>query len=194
MHLDPRSWEAWSAVHQPWELEWQRENGRFDSASDINVGFAKHWLPMRTFIDPEGSVLDIGCGPRPPFAPCTVIDPLAAAYMQSTPIEWWRDVVVHSQPAEQRIPELDRWADTVICWNCLDHAVGWQEILDNIIAYAKPRARIAIATDFHNPYDGHPGFGENEFMSEIHQRFVVDKVRPKWRQDIAMLLRRRFAG
>jgi hypothetical protein len=27
-----------------------------------------------------GDLLDIGCGPRPPFPPCTVIEPLALEY------------------------------------------------------------------------------------------------------------------
>jgi hypothetical protein len=174
-------------VHQPFELHWQQDNGRLDEGSDAE--FAEHWRAVREFIDPQGIVIDIGCGPRPPFAPCIVIEPLAQAYIELAPARWWNNVLVHAHPAEQRVLGLS--ADTVICWNCLDHSIGWRDILENIWCYARPQARVAIATDFYPPFVGHPGFERAEFMHAIEERFSILESRENWRHAIALLLRRK---
>jgi hypothetical protein len=187
MPRDLRTWDAWRKVHQPYELGWWKTNLAFGHSTDPE--FSHHWAPVRQFIKPRGVVLDIGAGPRPPFAPCIVIDPLAIEYqlLNTVPIEWWEGVEVHAQPAEYPVPDLH--ADTVICWNCLDHTIGWKLILQNMLAYGRPGARFAVATDFFPPFDGHPGFERAEFESEIEKRFtVIDKREPFGRQ-LALLMK-----
>lgn len=86
--------------------------------------------------------------------------------------EWWAGRTVFAQPAEKFIPAPQ--ADTIICMNCIDHAVGWREILANMARYARtPEAVVAITTDFHAPFAGHPGFDRGEFMQEIGALFAI---------------------
>lgn len=189
---DLRTWHAWEAVHQPWELGWWRDalaNGH----SQDDAGFAAAWAPVKEWIKPRGMILDIGCGPRPPFAPCTVIEPLAHHYMDMTPPAWWQGVKVCAQPAERIVDELRGWYDTVVCWNAIDHAVGWRDILDNMLAYGSVDgiARFAIATDFWPPFVGHPGFGRDEFMAEIAKRFEIIERREPFGRQLALLMKAR---
>src|SRR5262245_48914119 len=163
---DLRSWAAWHEKHQPFELQWWKEALANGHSMDDD-GFRAHWQPVKDWIKPRGTILDIGCGPRPAFAPCIVIDPLATDYQAITPQEWWLDVEVHNACAENFIPGLMDTADTVICWNALDHAIGWQVILENMLSYGTEGARFAVATDFHEPFLGHPGFDIDEFEAEI---------------------------
>lgn len=171
-------------MHQPFELNWWREHipkGHLDDGQFLP--FVKE---IRDWIEPTGHVLDIGCGPRPFFPPCTAIDPLAGEYLRMTPPEWWAEVTVHSQAAEVAIPGLK--ADTIICWNALDHTIGWREILDRMVEYANPGARIALSTDFWPPFDGHPGYERDEFMSEMDKRFSVVKSREPFGRALALLM------
>jgi hypothetical protein len=181
---DLRTWDAWHTQHQPYELEWWRRHLANGHSRD-DAEFKRIWDEVREFIQPHGFVIDIGCGPRPPFAPCVVIEPLANEYLDldSVKAEWWENVFVFSQPAEIKLFRLMGEADTVICWNCIDHAIGWRNILDNMRAYARPDATIAVATDFFEPFLGHPGFPRDEFMAEIEQHFeIVEKREPFGRQ------------
>lgn len=183
---DLRTWDSWRDVHQQFELNWWREAiARGHSVDD--AGFRAFWDEVGDFVCPQGSVLDIGCGPRPPFAPCSVIEPLADEYRKFTPDAWWRDVVAHAVPAEQRVDDLR--ADTVICWNCIDHAVGWREILDNVVHYLRDSEYplFAVATDLHEPFVGHPGFSREEFEAEIEKRFTVTARREPFGRDVALL-------
>jgi hypothetical protein len=99
----------------------------------------------------------------------------AVKYQEFVPAEWWNGVAVYARPAEETIPNLR--ADTVVCWNCIDHTIGWRAILDNMLTYGNPGARFAIATDFFDPFLGHPGFERNDFMREIEARFTVIEAR-----------------
>jgi hypothetical protein len=184
-----RTWNAWRELHQPFELDWWREHipeGHLD-----DPGFTTAWDEVRGFIEPAGRVIDIGCGPRPPFAPCVVIEPLADEYRKIVSPEWWRDVEVHAQPAEKLVPGLR--GDTIICWNCIDHAVGWRSILESMRLYGNPGAKFAIATDFHAPFLGHPGFERDVFEAEIAKLFVVDRQREPFGRHLAMVMRAREA-
>jgi len=186
------TWDAWHTIHQPFEIEWWREAlAKGHSCND--QWFEQHWAPVKEFIKPNGFVIDIGCGPRPPFAPCLVIEPLANQYLDLDTVkaEWWDQVMVFPQPAEIKIFRLFDNADTVICWNCIDHAIGWREILDNMLAYGRKNARFAVATDFHAPYVGHPGFNRWEFMEEIKKRFEIIDRREPFGRDLALLMKRR---
>jgi hypothetical protein len=182
--------EAWRNIHQPFELDWWKTALAAGHSMD-DAAFAAHWQPAKDFIKPTGRVLDIGCGPRPPFKPCYVIEPLALEYQKITPSAWWEDVGVYAQPAEVQIPELTQAFDTVICWNCIDHAIGWRKILANMRSYGRPDAstKYAIATDFHPPFTGHPGFDREEFMAELGKHFWIVEKREPFERQLAMLLR-----
>ncbi len=183
---DMRSWEAWTKTHQPFELSWWQ-----DALNRGHCNDAVHeemWAPVREFIQPRGRVLDIGSGPRPPFVPCTVIDPLVLEYRKITPDAWWVDVAVYAQPAEIFVLPLQGSFDTVVCWNTIDHTIGWRDILKNMIRYGAKDAIYAIATDFHAPFIGHPGFERDAFLSEIHKLFRVAKTREPFGRDMAMTM------
>lgn len=174
---DLRTWEAWQNVHQVFELGWWKEALEGGKHYADDALFRDHYAAIKAFIEPFGEIIDIGCGPRPAFVPSTVIDPLAAAYQQFTPPAWWDGVTIHSRPAEERIEGLK--GDTIVCWNCLNHLIGWRDVLDNMLAYGLPGARFAISTDFYEPFIGHPGFSRADFMAEIDKRFVINKRRYK---------------
>ena len=182
-----RTWDAWRDIHQPFELDWWKDAMRKGHSIIYDEPFENSWREVREWIQPHGTVIDIGCGPRPPFTPCTVIEPLADEYRKLTPASWWNGVTVHAQPAEQQIAGLK--GDTIICWNAIDHAIGWREIMDSMVAYCREHSKLAIATDFWPPFDGHPGFDRSDFMSEVHKRFNVHDTRePFGRRTFAMLL------
>jgi hypothetical protein len=183
---DLRTWAAWHDCHQPYELEWWRKALESGHSQD-DEKFNRTWDKVREFIRPQGWVIDIGCGPRPPFAPCTVIDPLAYGYQEMTPAHWWHGVDVHALPAEERIVGLS--GNTIICWNCLDHSIGWKQILCNMHIYAAKDATIAVATDFFEPFLGHPGFPRAEFMAEIERLFEVVEARENFDRQLALLLK-----
>jgi hypothetical protein len=174
---DLRTWDAWQNIHQPFELEWWKEALKGGHSSDPE--FSEHWAPMIEFIQPCGVVIDIGCGPRPPFAGSIVIDPLAIEYRKITPTSWWEGITSYVMKAEDFIDDLLHRADVVVCWNCIDHTIGWRTILDNMARYTKRDGRLFLATDFWEPFTGHPGFDKGEFMYEIGRRFrVVEKREP----------------
>ena len=174
---DLRTWDAWHDTHQIYELNWWAEHLPQGHCAD--PGWTSQWDEIKAFIEPHGRIIDIGCGPRPPFRPGTVIEPLALEYQKITPAEWWASVIVYAQPAEQLVPNLV--GDTIVCWNALDHAIGWREILDNMVRYGSSTARFAIATDFWEPFEGHPGYPRAEFMAEINKRFIIRKQREHFR-------------
>ena len=182
-----RSWPAWRDIHQPYELQWWREQLAAGHSRD-DEEFRDKWKEVEAFIHPAGAILDIGCGPRPPFVPCTVIEPLAYEYQKLTPSEWWKHVAIYAQPAEKLIGVLTGKFDTLICWNALDHAIGWGLILDNMLRYGSQGARYAIATDFWPPFDGHPGYPREEFEAEIDKRFTVVTRREPFGRQLALLL------
>jgi hypothetical protein len=178
---DFRTWKAWHLLHQPFELQWQTDNLAEQTA---DPGFSEKWDAVKAWIEPSGRILDVGCGPRPPFRPCTVIDPLARAYSEMTPPEWWEGVTIHAHPAEYSV-NGDQF-DTVVCWNCIDHLIGWRTVLTNLRAYCAKDGKVALATDLWEPFLGHPGFGETEgedafvrygrLIDEVERRFKIEKT------------------
>jgi hypothetical protein len=183
---DLTTWDAWRNIHQPFELRWWVDalaRGHCDDATH-----AAMWDPVYAFIKPHGHILDIGAGPRPPFLPCTVIDPLARDYQKMAPL-WWDAVDAYARPAEHMIGALRGCFDTVVCWNCIDHTIGWRDILKNMKAYGSVDARYAIATDFHEPFIGHPGFAREEFISEVYKYFTPVETKEPFGRDLALLLK-----
>jgi hypothetical protein len=181
---DLQTWDAWGKIHQPFELEWWKSALEQGHSSD--EAFFNHWGPIFNFINPRGDVIDIGCGPRPVFIPSTVIDPLALEYQKITPASWWLDVKVIAQPAE--IPITGLLGDTIVCWNCIDHTIGWKDILNNMRSYGRPGAKFAVATDFYLPFIGHPGFVRTEFIEEIERRFVITETRELFDRQLALVM------
>lgn len=188
-----RTWEAWSTVHQPFELQWWTDALASGHSTIDDVKFDQQWQPIKDWIKPEPLVVDIGCGPRPPFAPCVAIDPLADEYRKLAHVqpEWWHGVTAINGIAEIELFHLGGKARTVICWNCLDHTIGWKDILDNMLAYGMDDARFAIATDFWPPFRGHPGYERREFMAEIGKRFEIIERREPFDRTLALLMKRK---
>lgn len=176
--------EAWETIHQPFELAWWKEHVPKGHLRD------EQFLPfveeIRDWVEPEGLILDIGSGPRPFFPPCWVIEPLADEYRKFTPPEWWENVAVFNMAAENFV--LEAKFNTIICWNCIDHTPNWREMLDVMVRVATPDARIALSTDFHPPFVGHPGFPRDVFMHEITERFNVVKTKEPFGRALAMML------
>ena len=187
--MDARKQE-WLTVHQPFELDYHKWRGVEWCSNEEQ--FQDFWREIENWIDPPAYVLDIGCGPRPPFAPCTVIEPLAYKYQKIAPLAWWQMVTVYGGPAEAHHPELDGQFPLVVCWNCLDHTYDWRAILDNVVRYLAPGGRFALATDFREPSIGHPGYPREEFLTEIQERFEVVKTREHFKErDLCMVLKAR---
>lgn len=184
MRTELQTWDAWHKIHQPFELGWWKEHIPLGHLDD--PGFRSQWDEVAAWIELQGTVIDIGCGPRPPFVPCTAIDPLIEEYQKITPAEWWEGVTPYAKPAEELIPGLK--GDTIICWNALDHTIGWRDILKNMRAYANPGAKLAVATDFFEPFDGHPGYRRNEFYQEIKQHFRITKKKEPFGRALALML------
>jgi SAM-dependent methyltransferase len=165
-------------------IEWCKDDARFNA----------WWGEIAEWIDPVTlghPLLDIGCGPRPPFAG-TVIEPLAKEYSRLVPPAWWSAVTPCPVPAETLVPLFDRYFRMVLCWNCLDHTYDWRAILDNVVRYLAPGGRFALATDFREPSIGHPGYPRVEFLTEIQERFEVVKTREHFKErDLCMVLKAR---
>jgi hypothetical protein len=100
---------------------------------------------------------------------------------------------VFSQPAEEFIDDLQGTFDTILCWNCIDHTVGFDTILQNIFRYAKDDALIVLATDFHPPGIGHPGFTFDEFMYQLNTYFTIVKEEKNFQErDYAWILKKKL--
>lgn len=186
-----KTWEDWHATHQPYELDYHKNEGVKWCANGKR--FREFWSKIFEFTGtPEGNILDIGCGVRPPMhnlGDLTVIEPLADKYQKFAPKQWWEKIKVYSQPADYFIPELEGKFDFILCWNCLDHTIEWQNILANIAKYAHRDTTIAIATDFKEPSIGHPGFERDRFFAEIVEHFKILKQRNVFQErDVALIL------
>lgn len=183
-----KTWQDWEETHQPFELQYHIEKGIPWCEDDLK--FREFWGDIFDFIGVKRPCIDIGCGPRPPFgAFSTAIDPLADQYRRLRP-KWWEGVRSYSTPAERFHTELSGRFQTVMCWNCLDHTIGWQQILQNLSAYGRQGATFALATDFNPPSVGHPGFDEAEFFTELAKHFEIQKYERNFQErDIALVLK-----
>lgn len=183
-----KTWQDWENIHQPFELQYHIEEGIAWCEDDKRFG--AFWDEIFAFVGVRGRCLDVGCGPRPPFGPnSTALDPLADAYRKLRP-EWWEGIAHHSGPAETLVRGLKGRFMTVMCWNCLDHTIGWRQILRNLRAYGIPSATHAIATDFNPPSIGHPGFDRDEFFTELERHFEIVKQAENFQErDVALVLR-----
>jgi hypothetical protein len=174
----------WENEHQPYELNYHKNYG-IAWCSDNNR-FLKFWGEIKDFIEPEGKILDIGCGPRPPFR-STCIEPLGEDYRQLTDKSWWAFRKLYAQPAEEFIPELEKKFDTVICWNALDHTYDWKKIVENMKRYSK--GKIVIGVDFKPPGVGHPGCDIAEFW-ELMKGFEILKRKDNFSErDVCLVIK-----
>jgi hypothetical protein len=196
-----RTWQQWEERHQPFEFNYHYKEGvKWCSDEEQMWSF---WTKIFIFAFGNerelGNMLDIGCGPRPPLQifregrTLTVIEPLADKYQDITPKDWWEGIKVHSIPAEKFIDSLRGTFDTILCWNCIDHTVEFDTILKNIHAYAKDDALIVLATDFHPPGIGHPGFTFVEFMAALSPLFdIVEEKQNFQERDYAWILKKKI--
>lgn len=177
----------WKEIHQPYELNYHKVAGVKWCSNEEQ--FQTFWDKIKKFIEPKGRVLDIGCGPRPPFKG-TCIEPLGDEYKKISPKEWWEDIELICKPAEEFIPELEGQFDTVISWNCLDHTYNWREIIKNMRRYVKDDGIIAIATDMREPMLGHPSFKKEDFWSEINKMKIVHLKNNFQEREVALVLKK----
>ena len=166
--MDRKEWER---ICQPFELDWQRKESAWRSTD--------RWLLVKekllkihslSFSNYAGKlIIDLGSGPRSMCewfedASIICIDPLANEYlsMQTGWLELPRIVAVFSQPAEDRIADLEGIADFVWCNNVLDHCFNPSAVVNNLAFYLKTGSSFFLATDIKPPYLGHPGTGGRE--------------------------------
>lgn len=182
-----RTWQDWEQTHQPFELDYHSTQGI--AWCRVENQFRGFWDTILEWAEIGGG-LDVGCGPRPPLGPGSyAIDPLAFRYKQMVP-EWWKDIIAFNQPAESPITELAGKFNSVLCWNCLDHTIGWKRILANLKAYGTKQATFAIATDFKPPHIGHPGFEREDFFKEVDKHFEVTKYAEDFQErDVALVMK-----
>lgn len=169
----------WNEVHQPYEFDYHKHEGVKWCSNEEQ--FQTFWGTIKDFIKPKGKVIDIGCGPRPPFKNSTIIEPLAEKYQTFAPREWWEGITVYSQPAEVKIPKIK--ADTVVIWNCIDHTYDWRKIIDNANSYLKKGGTFVVATDIRPPCLGHPGVGDkDEFIKYLEKYFIIVEIRENFQE------------
>lgn len=98
-----------------------------------------------------------------------IIDPLVDKYSglhkkHNINIPNMEDVKFYATPADEYIPELDNYADVLICQNMLDHTNEWAFVLSNLSSYVKKGGLIYLSTDidhfFQNPL-GHFNISQN---------------------------------
>ncbi len=190
MELEKQKQE-WDKTHQPYELKYHQMTGIDWCKNDEQ--FEGFWSEIRRFIKAKGNILDIGCGPRPPFKG-TIIEPLAKKYMEFAPAIWWDGITPYAQPAEEFAPELEGKFDTVICWNCIDHTFNYKSILDNVVRYMKDDAIFALATDLKAPniHVGHPSFPKEEFFAEVEKRFEIIERKDNFQErEVCFILKKK---
>ena len=179
-------WEDWRNIHQPFELAYHRDYGVNWCSDDAR--FWEFWDAILDFVrvPEQGTIVDIGCGPRPPLQRYAethdvhVLDPLLSDYLQLTPGAWWEGLTVYTRPGETPIPVKN--ADLVMSWNCLDHTIGWKDILTNVHNYLKPGGVFVCATDFQPPHVGHPGFKQEDFENALSSLFEIQETKEHFQE------------
>lgn len=182
--------KIWETVHQPFELSYHKQgNYRWrdmEWESQWNAVFEFAELSKDAFNHNE-ILLDVGCGSRPCLEwftesrQCTryYLDPLLNDYIQIPKMRsYWEDKkdFLLSVPAEQRVDSMVGRCDYVHCWNVLDHCFSGEQVLKNIVDYAKPGGIVLIGTDFGNKSNiGHPGLHREVFDEYVQQYFEVLK-------------------
>ena len=151
----------WKHITQPMELRFHvgdtsREDSdqfRQEIASLFEYfGFSSGQFAGKT-------IIDIGAGSHlvTSFfrdAKIIAIEPLADRYLKEIPSCGLRNAYrYHSCPAETRLKELGSAADFVISLNVLDHALGFDAIIENISFYLKPGATAFLSFDSHHYVD-----------------------------------------
>lgn len=196
----------WQLVHQRFELDFHRDRnyrwddeafrGRWDKVFGDFLG-----LGIDSFGD-EDAILDVGCGSRPAFdwfkSRCKkyYVDPLLCKYLGIPRASaYWEDKTPDElicKPAEEFVSSLENRCDFVNCWNALDHAYDWRQVLENIARYAKSGSLVCIGTDFSYGL-GHTGIDDESFFCDlIRSYFYVDNRKtPFSYRDVALKLLRK---
>jgi SAM-dependent methyltransferase len=183
----------WESISQPFELHYWKVKGIKDYSDE--EFFKKWWKDIFDWVgEIKGEVLDIGSGVRPPLKRGYVIEPLGLEYKKIAKPEWWSDIKLYSQPAENFIPELENKIDFILCWNSIDHGYDWIKVVDNIWKYLRNGGIVALATDCKIERLGdHPilGVSKEQFLEIIMERFNIIKRSDDFAErDIAILLKK----
>lgn len=192
----------WENLHQPFELRYHRRNnvrwndGKWaDHLQRILSGFME--LTPDHFAGDE-VLLDLGCGSRPSVDWFTggiphCLDPLLDDFTKIKRMQrYWKDKpFMYSKPAEVLVQSLAGKCDFVYCWNVLDHAHDWRQIIKNIGLYLKDGGLACVGTDLNKkPSRGHPGIDSDEdFFGLISKDFqTVKRVDGFHYRDVALKL------
>jgi hypothetical protein len=149
-------------------------------------------------------LIDLGCGPRPALdwfhdGIKICIDPLLNKYRhvcKEMKLQWWEkrsNYILYSFPAEKRVASLIGKGKFILCWNILQHTLGWKKIIENICRYAREDSIVCISTEFGTRHIGHPAnIPEEEFMQVVLKNFTVLKLERNFmEQDVTLKLRLR---
>ncbi len=203
--------QEWCRVHQPYELSFHRQpNYRWDEQAfvgDWQEVFGRFMELAPDAFGPDDVILDLGCGSRPAFdyfaaSPCQkyYLDPLLKQYLHIPQVaRYWSDKdreALLAAPAEEFIPWLRGRCRFVNCWNVLEHAYDWRQILRNIASYTFPSSQVCLATDFTPHGAGHPGIDDRRYFHALITKFfrVEKELRGYMGHEIALKLVRNEAA
>jgi len=196
--------EQWESECQPFELDFQsNDNYRWD-ATGFHAAWTTHfeqWCGMCSYHYPDRVMLDLGCGSRPAidFFQSSVryyLDPLLAEFTKIPQVEdvWDLYHINHALnvPAEKYVHMLHKSCMFINCWNCLDHCYDWEQVIANVIGYARAGCMLAIATDT-VPHKGHIGIDDPAKLYKMLSKefIVVKEENGYWGRDYAWLMQKK---
>ncbi|MBP7867948.1 MAG: class I SAM-dependent methyltransferase [Acidobacteria bacterium] len=145
-----RAWERAQAAERAFWQRWR------SMAVYQRVSLEAYWAGVVEKTGgpfPPGKVLDVGCGPvsvlnffRGEGVRPLGIDPLASFYHREKLVETrpgWEPAPMVSLPAE-RLPFPDRYFDTVLCFNVLDHVRHPRGVIGEIVRVARPGGNVRV--------------------------------------------------
>jgi len=151
----------WKHITQPLELQWHVGDASRPASEQYwkEVANLFEYFGFRADQFANKVIVDIGAGSNPATtffqdAKIIAIEPLADRYLKVIPACGLRQAhKIYSCPAETRLEELKSAADFVISINVLDHALGFDTIVENINYYLKPGSTAFLSFDSHDYID-----------------------------------------
>ena len=146
----------WMKFQIKHELDFWQNNSKHDSLDGFPNFKEKYFHRNKNkFKDiklefPNGTIVDIGCGPDGGFLPFAKaeqkigLDPLANEYAKSYPTD--KDLLMISAIAE-KIPLLSESVDACYCVNALDHMIHPHKVMKEIYRILKKGGYLAFSVD-----------------------------------------------
>ncbi|MEK7121381.1 MAG: class I SAM-dependent methyltransferase [Patescibacteria group bacterium] len=154
-------WQKFQIEH---ELDFWENNRKYDSPDGFASFKEKYFNRNKNKFNnvqldfPDGTVIDIGCGPDAGFLPFANaklkigLDPLANEYSKNYKTK--NDILMIPSTAEE-IPLLSNSVDACYCVNALDHMIRPHKVLGEIYRILKTGAYFAFSVDIGGT-KGHP--------------------------------------